>query len=118
MVWSTFNTDFSLVNTGSLPPESIIASYETYLSYYQNPPNKNAILDIYYSTGNNRLPIAQQTIQQISMSNSMPPNYQTIFDLTYTGNPVSSWECNFDNGYYNDMPDDVQLGFYPNFETF
>jgi hypothetical protein len=54
---------------------------------------------------------------QTSMSNSMPPNYQTIFDLKYTGNPVREWECNFNNGYYNDMIDDVQLGFYPNFET-
>ncbi len=53
---------------------------------------------------------------QISMSNSMPPNYQTTFDLKYVGDPVRSWECNFDNGYYNDMPDNVQLGFYPNFE--
>jgi len=57
------------------------------------------------------------SVLQTSMSNSMPPNYQTIFDLKYVGNPVRSWECNFDNGYYNDMPDKVQLGFYPNFET-
>jgi len=53
---------------------------------------------------------------QISMSNSMPPNYQTTFDLKYVGDPVRSWECNFDNGYYNDVPDNIQLGCYPNFE--
>jgi len=54
---------------------------------------------------------------QISMSNSMPPNYNTVFDLRYTGNPVRSWQCNFNDGYYTDCMDNVQQGFYPNFET-
>lgn len=69
-----------------------------------------------FNTDFSQINISSSTLQ-ISMSNSMPPNYQTTFDLKYVGNPVRSWECNFNNGYYNDMPDNIQLGFYPNFET-
>lgn len=76
VLWADFNTDFSLINSGS----------------------------------------ANQTILQLSMSNSMPPNYNKVLDLTYLMNPVRMRPTNFDDGYVTDFMDRVQHGFYPDFE--
>lgn len=53
---------------------------------------------------------------QLSMSNSMPPNYQKVFDLTYIGEPVRGWPKNVGAGLYVDSMDNIQQGFYPDFE--
>jgi len=53
---------------------------------------------------------------QLSMLNSLPPNYQNTIDIKYIGNPVRNWPANFNDGYYNDCMDNIQRGFYPDFE--
>ena len=75
LLWANFNTNFSLINSGS--------------------PSL-----------------------QMSMSNSLPPNYQTVLDLTYLEDPVRSWPVNINNGYIKDLPDDIQYGYYPDFENY
>ena len=74
VLWANFNTDFSLVDSGS--------------------------------------PVLQQ-----SMSNSMPPNYNTVIDLNYVTNPVRIMPNNLENGYVTDYMDNIQHNFYPDFET-
>lgn len=54
---------------------------------------------------------------QAAMINSMPPNYQDIIDITYINDPVRNWPSNIDSGYITDYMDDIQHGFYPDFES-
>ena len=61
---------------------------------------------------------ANSSSLQTSMINSMPPNYQHTFDLRYIGNPNRDWPVNLNNGYYMDYMDDIQQGFYPDFESY
>ena len=76
LLWANFNTDWSLINSGTL----------------------------------------NHTVLQQSMANSMPPNYNTTFDLTYITNPVRIMPNNLESGYITDCMDKVQHSFYPDFE--
>jgi len=53
---------------------------------------------------------------QQSMSNSMPPNYSQIIDLTYLTDPTEVKPSNMGSGYYTDYMDGIQHSFYPDFE--
>lgn len=107
-VWANFNTDWSLIKTGSLPPT--FTNYQSLLDFYQNPPTPNP-------SNINSLPPLQQTNAQLSMSNSLPPSYQCVFDLTYVENPVRAYPANLDDGYYTDSLDNIQHNFFPDFEN-
>jgi hypothetical protein len=74
VLWANFNTDFSLVDSGS-------------------------------------------SILQRSMSNSMPPNYNTTLELAYLTNPIRMRPSNLEGGYITDYMDGVQHDFYPDFQS-
>ena len=128
LLWADFNTDWSLLNTASLPPGtssfntqshtydvfSALDTYEKILGWYQTVPNvkvsninKNPIF---------RLVDTPQLISQRSMSNSQPHNYQQVIDLNYLTCPNRDWGVNLPNDYQDDYMDRVQHDLYPNFE--
>jgi len=113
LLWADFNTDWSLLDSGSTVRDKLplTYSYQDVLNYYQG-----TIPDVYVSNVN-RQPVLQQTLMQRSMSNSQPNNYQQVIDLNYLTYPNRDWPVNLPCGpYVNDYMDKIQHDFYPDFE--
>lgn len=106
LLWSNFNTDFSLINSSSAGMNSneILTSYYSSLNFKQTSDK--------YLDGHS----IPTTDKQTSMLNSMSPNYQHILDIKYINYPVRNWPANLNSGYYADCPDNIQHNFYPDFE--
>lgn len=108
LVWADFNTDWSLVDSGSGLPG--FPTTQEILNYYLSPFNGNV-------SNINRLPIEQQTPLQRSMVNSSPSSYQDIINLNYLTYPNRDWPDNLSCGpYVDDYMDKIQHDFYPDFE--
>ncbi len=109
-LWADFNTDWSLINTGSNPP--YFTTYEQLLTYYQTTVPQVNISNI------NKIPTLQQTPLQISMSNSVLSNYEMILDFEYLSDPIVNKPINLmGSGYITDYMDKIQHNFYPDLET-
>ena len=113
LVWADFNTDWSLVGSGSAPngEQSLppTYSYQDVLNWYQRPVD-SLVSNI------NRIPVLKQSQLQLSMSNSQPHNYQQVIDLNYLTYPNRDWMVNLPTDYQDDYMDRVQHDLYPNFE--